>query len=181
MAFLQVITRTFLKRPGLLAEHEKSLAALSDPDWEQTLVVDDAGRGVAWANANLATVPATGEWVWVLDDDDLCVKGDLVETLKRLGAERECGVIVMRATHVAYTILPHDNNWGVRPTLTDCGYSNFFIRGEAWNRHRAKFRELDCYAADHAFYAHVWDQGERFHWHDAIAAHYPVRSIGRPE
>lgn len=50
MSFLTVITRTY-KRPGLLARNQASLAAQTDPDFEQILLVDDAGRGVAWANA----------------------------------------------------------------------------------------------------------------------------------
>ena len=42
--FLEVITRTFGKRPTWLAENQASLAAQSCADWTQTLVIDDQGR-----------------------------------------------------------------------------------------------------------------------------------------
>ena len=181
MTYLQVITRTFGRRPSLLAQNCASLMALLDDDWEQTLVIDEIGRGIEWANANLSTVPAGGEWVWILDDDDLCVMPNLIGVIKGLDAPSEYGVIAMRATHVQFGILPHDQNWGQRPVLGDCGFSNFFCRGQIWDQYRSKFADLAIYAADHAFYSYLWDQGVPFLWHDAVAAHYPRRSMGASE
>lgn len=181
MAFLQVVTRTFLERPAALRRNQASLAALLDPDWEQALLIDDVGRGVSWANTNLATVRATGDWVWVLDDDDECALPGLVGALKVIAVERECGVVVMRAAHGAFGILPHDEHWKQRPVLNDCGWSNFFVRQAVWEQHRPVLAEFAFYAADHAYAAHLWDQGVRFHWHDAVAMRYPQANKGRGE
>lgn len=178
MAFLQIVTRTFGRRPTLLARNQSSLAALRDPDWEQTLVVDEIGRGVNWANTNLANVPASSEYVWVLDDDDMCALPSLLSTLKRLRAAQ---VIVMRTQHALFGVLPHNAHWGGRPVLGDCGWSNYFVRSDVWNAHRAVLANMACYEADHVFAAHLWDQGVGFVWHDAIAAIYPQASRGAAE
>ncbi len=178
MAFLQVITRTFGQRPRMLARNQASLASLSDPDWEQTLVVDDVGRGINWANANLAEIPATGEYVWVLDDDDVCALPELVATLKAL---RGPAVIVMRAEHAFFGPLPHDSNWGQAPVLGDCGWSNFFVRGDVWEAQRPYLRQCDVYEGDYRWAAHLWGCCPDWAWHKVMAARYPQASRGAAE
>lgn len=178
MAFLQVITRTFGARPTLLARNRASLAALDDSDWEQSLVVDTVGRGVAWANTNLATVKATGEYVWVLDDDDVCANPALIGTLK---AHRGAPVIVCRATHARFGVLPHDAHWGGPPVPADFGWSNLFVRSDVWEAHRQFLAQCDVYEADYLFAAHLWAEAAPWQWCDVVAAHYPRVSAGAGE
>jgi len=54
----------------MLLRNRLSLESQSDKDYEQTLLIDAERKGVAWAVGNLSTVEATGEYVWILDDDD---------------------------------------------------------------------------------------------------------------
>jgi len=178
VAFLQVITRTFGRRPTLLARNQASLAALEDADWEQTLVVDEVGRGVAWANANLGTVPATGDYVWVLDDDDVCVAPGLLAHLK---AHSGASVIVCRATHVQFGVLPHDKHWERAPVLGDCGWSNLFVRGDVWEAHRGALAQCGVYEGDHRFATRLWAAALPWAWCDIVAAHYPRVSAGASE
>jgi hypothetical protein len=73
--FLEVLTRCY-RRPGLLAANQASLRAQTCADWTQTLLVDEEGRGIAWSYVNMAGYAPhlVGEYVWILDDDDLCVR-----------------------------------------------------------------------------------------------------------
>ena len=83
-AFLQIITRVY-RRPKMLMANIKSLEAQSDPDWEQTMIVDGEGRGVGDAQAALANFSpyVSGQYIWILDDDDLCVRPNLVMEVKK--------------------------------------------------------------------------------------------------
>ena len=177
--FLQVITRTFGKRPAMLARNAESLAAQTDPDFSHTIVMDDQARGCEWANRNLATVPATCEYVWVLDDDDLCCRPGLVAELKEIVRKEQPEVIMLRAYHGEFGTLPSDANWQKEPVLCNVGWSNAVIRADVWNRHREQI--TDVYAADYYFLVYLWHVALRWYWHDVTAAYYPQRSIGAAE
>lgn len=180
--FLEIITRTFGRRPGMLARNQASLIRQTDPDWQQTLVVDDVGRGCAWANANLATVAAIGDYVWVLDDDDVCLRDTLVAELKHKALVcADPYVIMLRAQHADFGILPHEENWQERPVLADIGFSNFVVRGDIWNLYRADFAKMAVYEADFCFVDLLWRQSFPFVWLDVVGASYPQRSLGASE
>jgi hypothetical protein len=111
--FLSVVTRTQGRRPGPLAEALASLAAQTDPDLELLLIAHRVGAAArASLRALLDTLPepsrararlidldhgnrttplnvgfglATGEYVAILDDDDLALPG-WVATFRRLAA-----------------------------------------------------------------------------------------------
>jgi len=178
VTFLQVVTRTFGQRAPLLARNQASLAQLEDDDWLQTVVRDSVGRGVDWANANLATVPASGEYVWVLDDDDVCASTTLIGALKNL---RGVPVIVCRATHARFGVLPHDAHWGGPPVLGDCSWSNYFVRSDVWEAHRGYLTECAVYEGDYRFAAHLWGSVGPFAPCDVVAAHYPRVGRGAPQ
>lgn len=181
MAYLQVITRTFGKRPAMLKRNRESLEQLTSQDWEQTIVIDAEGRGVEWANANLATVEATGTYVWVLDDDDVCVLPELVDELKAIAYISPAPVVVMWAFHEKFGMLPDAGTWEKAPTLGKCGFSNFFVRGDVWDAERQAFKGFACYSGDYEFANHLWKRGYKFYFHDALAAHYPQQSNGATE
>ena len=83
MSFLDIVTRTY-KRPSMLAANVRSLQTQTDQDFTQAVLRDAVGMGIAAANAQLAHYTPTGRYVWVLDDDDICVYPSLVEDLKFL-------------------------------------------------------------------------------------------------
>jgi glycosyltransferase involved in cell wall biosynthesis len=181
MAFLDVIVRTFGRRPVLLERNLASLAALEDTDWRRVLVVDDQARGCAWANRNLATVDVAGEYVWVLDDDDLCCRPSLLGELRTIAAaENWPDVIMVRAFHERFGLLPSDANWQQRPVRGNVGWSCFIVRASVWHVHRQAI--VERYDADFWWIDHLWQQpGLRWYWHDVTAAWYPQQSIGAPE
>lgn len=179
MAFLQVITRTFGKRPGLLKRNVESLANLSDPDYEQTIVLDDQARGCPWANRNLATVSATGEYVWVLDDDDLCCRPSLITELKQIVRKEQPEIIMLRAYHGNFGTLPSDGNWQRMPVLGNVGWSNAVVRADVWDRHKEQI--VERYEADYYFWVYLWNVALRWYWHDVTAAYYPQQHNGAGE
>lgn len=186
MAFLEVITRTFGERPGMLQRNLDSLAALSDPDWQRTVILDDARRGVAWAVGNLRNVEATGEWVWVLDDDDRCMDRGLVGLVKKLArsetgqSERTPDVVMVRCYHARFGMLPSTANWQREPVRGNIGTSNYIVRREVWNATRDLWREL--YDGDYWYIKALWERRDlRFAWLPTMAAFYPQQSLGAAE
>lgn len=182
MALLEVVTRTFLQRPNLLARNLESLTLQTDSDWSRTLVVDAQARGCAWACANLATVEAVGDYVWVLDDDDLCCRNTLVAELRSILDQETLApdVIMVRAYHGKFGTLPSDATWLREPVCGKVGTSCYIIRRDVWNATHHLWREV--YEADFWYIYDLWHMpGLRWYWHDHTAAYYPQQSIGAPD
>jgi glycosyltransferase involved in cell wall biosynthesis len=167
--FLQVLTRTFGKRETMLARNHRSLLAQTDGDWFQTLIRDPGQRGAAWANGNLATVEAHGEWVWILDDDDECIDPEFVAGLKWCVEGDDADVVMVRMDHgPELGILPEDERWRQAPEHGHVGCSAFVVRRDVWNRFRHTWQAL--YHGDYLFVRGLWDAGLRFGWWDVVAS-----------
>ncbi len=174
--FLEVLTRTMPQRATLLQRCNESLLLLTDTDWTQRVIVDDQGRGVAWANRNLGTIEAVGEWVWVLDDDDLCSNADLIGLLRGVVAAEQPEVIMLRSYHGVHGLLPPMELWGQRPILTKIGPSCVVVRGDIWNLHRGAWPA--SYAGDFWFINALWEASRRFAWLPVVAAYQPTQNYG---
>lgn len=182
MRFLEVVTRTY-RRPVGLARNQASLAAQSDPDWAQTLLVDDEGIGVEAANARLADVEPVGSYVWVLDDDDYCVRNDLVERLKSIveAMLTAPAAVVVRMDHGELGVLPDvDRWWGMVPPEGGIGCSALIVRADVWRQYREWWR-TGRYAADYDFVSAVLRDETHVVWLDWVASAVSRRSVGRPE
>lgn len=179
MSFLTVITRTY-KRPGLLARNQASLAAQTDPDFEQILLVDDAGRGVAWANAQLRDVAGqiSGEYVLVLDDDDRVAADDLIARLKIAAAERP-GVIMTRMDHGPRGILPEPEYAGQLPPRAHVGCSAPIVRADIWRACAPAWGA--AYDGDYDFVAALFATGTPVVWLPVIATAVQQIGLGQPE
>ena len=179
--FLEIITRHLTTRPIMLTQQQASLAILTDSDWMQTLLIDDIGRGVPWANANLAICAPrlAGDYIWILDDDDLCIYPPLVNDLKAIVAKRDPDVVFVRMDHGADGILPDDENWGHAPVYGHIGTSAFIVRRSIWQAHACAW--VAVRESDYTFIAHVWAAGPRVYWHDVIASRIQRCSEGRPD
>ena len=182
MPFLEIVTRTCGTRPGMLERNQDSLKRLADPDWTQTLVVDDQQRGVAWAVGNLRNVEATGEWVWVLDDDDVCVDVGLIGELRAAVAlcANPPDVVMVKALHSKYGMLPSSGNWMRAPVCGNIGTSCYIVRRDVWNATHDAW--VEKYAGDFEYIRHLWETpGLVFRWLDTVAAWYPQQSLGAGE
>ena len=181
MAFLEVLTRCY-KRPAMLAVNRASLAAQTDGDYVQTLLVDDVGRGIAWSHENMGAYAAqlTGAYVWVLDDDDTCICPTLVADLKAIARRYMPDVIMLRMDHGAGRVLP-DARWGMSPIYGQIGVSAYVVRRQVW-QHHAHAWTPGWYGSDFSFIDSIWRAGRwQFYWHDCIASAVQQQSFGKAE
>lgn len=179
--FLEILTRCF-RRPTLLAVNQASLDALTDDDWQQTLLVDERGRGIAWTHRFFAEYAPQldGEYIWILDDDDQCIYPDLVHDLKAIVQAHDPDVIMLRMNHGPRGILPPDNLWRVRPRCGLVGCSAYVVRRSVWQAHASAWWS-GRYTSDYDFINAVWKGGASFHWHDVIASAVQQIGLGQPE
>lgn len=179
--FLEILTRHYVRRPNLVRRNQDSLARQTCDDWQQTLLIDDVGRGVAWANRNLAAYASRleGEYIWILDDDDVCACNTLVEDAMRIVAERDPDVIIVRGEWMDRGLVPDDEHWGRPPMFGKVGMSNFVIRRHVWQEH-AKALAVDV-GADYHFIRDVFAGDHNIYWHDVVMFCVPTPKFGAPE
>jgi len=181
MPFLEVLTRCY-QRPRMLAINRASLWAQTDPDWGQTLLVDDVGRGINWATENLAAYAPKliGTYVLILDDDDMLICPTLVADLKCLAAEFDPDVIMLRMDHGGGVVLPDDDTWGHGPVLGRIGCSAFVVRRAVWQAH-AGAMVPGQYHSDFLLIEAIWRDDPRVYWHNVVASRVMKQSFGQPE
>ena len=181
MAFLEVVTRCY-KRPKMLAHNQASLQVQTSSDWTQFLIVDEVGRGVGRSYQEMArrADELTGDYIWILDDDDMCVRSTLVYELSQIAAVHDPDVIMLRMNHLERGILPHAH-WGKMPVVGDIGCSAYVIRRDVWVQYAVEF-ERGEYANDYYFIASIFNNLDvAVFWHDVIASQVQRISLGKPE
>jgi hypothetical protein len=190
MAFLQVLTRCY-RRPRMLWSNIKSLEALTrsaqggpqtDSDWQQTFLIDGEGRGVGAAQAALANFApyVTGEYIWLLDDDDKCIRPSLVEEVKAIVSEHWPGVVMVRMDHGNGRILPDKFHWQGPPRLSYIGCSAYIVKRQLWQRFAPVFAGAE-YTSDFSFIEAVYGSDPDIYWHDVVASAVQKVSLGLPE
>ena len=179
--FLEILTRCY-KRPRMFAINQTSLWAQTDPDWVQTLLVDDVGRGIAWATENMAAYAPklVGDYILILDDDDMLICPTLVADLKCLAAEFDPDVIMLRMDHGGGVVLPDDDTWGQPPVLGRIGCSAFVVRRAVWAAH-AGAMVPGQYHSDFLFIESIWHADVKVYWHNCVASRIMRQSFGQPE
>ena len=179
-AFLEVVTRTFVgRRPDLLLRCHRSLLELEDDAWTHTVLVDPAPFGVGAANGKLASFEAQGDWVWVLDDDDVCCHPGLVGALLWLAETRCPDAVIVKGRWVERDIvLPQPAVWGKRPAEGQIGAPCVITRRDVWNEHRHNWGER--YAGDFDFIDGLFDAGLEIAWLDMVVVEVSAANNGRP-
>lgn len=180
--FLEIITRC-CKRPGMLAKNTAALVKQTCKDFEQTFLVDVIGRGKVWAEDNLrASVQHfRGEYIWLLDDDDLCTRDSLVLELKGIAAAHKPDVVVVRMDHGPLGVLPPDELWRQRPQAGRIGGSSVIVRKEVWRAHGQNWKEGTNHADFEFIDSLFGDSSLSIYWHDVLASAVQRISFGDPE
>jgi hypothetical protein len=179
MAFLQVLTRVY-RRPRMLWSNIRSVEAQTDPDWQQTFLLDGEGRGVGAAQAALANFApyVSGEYIWVLDDDDKCFRPRLVQEVKAIAAEHHPNVIMVRMDH-RRRMLPDDSHWQREPQLSYIGCSAYIVRRSVWQRFAPAFGQAE-YNSDFDFINAIFGADPDVYWYDVIASQVQWIEDGTP-
>lgn len=191
MPFLEVLTRVY-KRPQMLAINVESLRHQTDDDWTQTYLVDNVGRGINWSHENMAAYAPrlVGEWVWIVDDDDMCTCPTLVADLKRIVAEHDPDVIMLKMDH-GRAVLPDAETWGDGPVCGHIGCSAYVVKRELWQEH-AGAMVPGWYGSDFSLINSIfgnnpamglapWIKQPRIYWHDCVASRVQQQSFGQAE
>lgn len=175
--FLSVITRCY-KRPNMQAKNVASLEGQADPDYEQLFIVDERGHGIGWANRSLAIAGPVGEYVMVLDDDDMLVNDCAITWLKEATINAPA-LVIFKADHKELGILPSKAVWSKRPLKGQIGSISFISRRDIWDRHIAAFGVDE--GGDYAYLYAVWQEKPSVFWLDEVLAGVQQISRGRPE
>lgn len=179
--FLEIVTRC-CKRPEMLKRNQASLHAQTCADWKQTLLVDSKGFGIAWASENLGMYAPHlgGEYIWLLDDDDECIRPTLVAELREIGRGPNPDVIMVRMDHGPLGVLPGPADWGQGVSLGGVGSSAYVVRRDVWVQCAGAWLPGE-YASDYNFIAAIFAAGPAVYWHDVVASRVQRISIGRTE
>lgn len=178
MALLEVVTRCN-RRPKMLAQNVASLDAQLCGDWVQTLLTGAAGKGMAAAQAQLAEFCPYGQYVLLLDDDDVLVDRRLVLDLQRIVVtRRQPPAVIVRMDHGPLGVLPDDAQWMQEPQQGRIGCSAIITRADVWMKHRGAWASAR-YESDFDYIHSVWEEhGDRIVWHDTVASRVQRRSMG---
>lgn len=174
---LEIVTRHMPTRADMLRRNEQSLAALSSKRWVHTILTDMARRGVAWANAQLQTFEPMGDYVWVLDDDDVCILPTLVDDLEEITSTFRPGVVVVQMDHGAgLGILPRREKFNTELSEGEIGCSGFITRRDVWMEHRHAWSER--YAGDFDFFHSIQSAAVDMYWWGVVASKVSKRNMG---
>lgn len=137
--FLTVVTRCF-KRPLLLQANIKSLKAQTDRDYEQVFIVDRVGKGLAAADKVLNEYKElnNGQYVLVLDDDDMILEPTFIATIKKIAKSKNPDVMIWRGRFgkgYLTDLPPKDTNWGKTIVRAKIGSFNYAIKNELYKQY----------------------------------------------
>jgi hypothetical protein len=166
----------------MLAANVASLQAQTCPDWKQTLLVDDAGRGIGWASENMARYAPrlVGDYIWILDDDDLCLFAGFVEGLRTIAEQRTPDIVMVKMDHGEVGILPPAMLWGQRPVMGAIGVSAYVARRELWQK-CARALIPGKYTSDFELINAMWRRARTIYWWNVVASQVQMIGHGRPE
>lgn len=176
--FLEIITRAY-RRPEMLAVNQATLDFQTDSDWQQTIIRDPVGVGVAQVNARMRDFEPEGQYVWILDDDDMCIRDTFVAELKQIVETHQPDVIMVKMDHLHRGILPDDDVWGGKPVKGRIGCSAYVVKNETWRNNRKAW--WHDYSADYDFINAIFNSGANIYWYGVIASKCQRISMGAPE
>jgi hypothetical protein len=135
---------------------------------------------VPWAGAQLAEYSPQCPYVWILDDDDICIHPPLIAELKQITAQHDPDVIMLKMDHGPRGILPDGDYWGRTPAIAHVGCSAYVVHRAIWLVHQEAWRQ-GGYSADYSFIGSVFSREPRAYWHDVIASRVQQIGLGMPE
>jgi len=172
VAFLSIITRTY-NRPEALQQCKRSVLGQADLDLEHIILRDTVGVGVAEAHRLFLNAQPRGEYVMILDDDDLIASPWFVSDLKAAARAYDPDVIVFKMHNAEFGILPDQFVWQQQPIHGHISGCNVAVRLHVWDACVWAIATDGeggdpVYHSDLIYLQEVWRYTQRIHWMDKI-------------
>jgi hypothetical protein len=182
-SLLTIITRHWPGgRPESFKRMMATVEAQTDPDFDHQFEYDHEGRGLKWADANMAEVipRLTGRYIWVVDDDDL-LEPDAVEVVKKaLIANDYPDVLVVKGEHGRYGILPRDDVWqSGKPVWGGISGQDVIVKREL--AHQFAYGWAHPPIGDVAYIERIWATYPRIVWYSRLVVRQQRNGLGRAE
>jgi len=136
--FITIVTRCY-KRPNALRNNIVSVKTQTDADYEQVFIIDKKGKGLAAADMslNLFKEMNCGDYIMVLDDDDMIVDKQFIQKLKHIKKEKNPDVIIWKGMFNSETHIlpPTDKFWGIRPMKCAIGSFNYCVSYKLYTKY----------------------------------------------
>jgi len=177
---LTIVTRCY-NRPLAFKRCLRSIERQTSENFEHVLIIDEIGRGIRWANKQIAEVGSetSGHYIYILDDDDFLLNENFVSDFTSLINKK---LITPQLVIVKGWILEKEVpvRWERPPKRGQIGAPNFIVR-------RDLFKKFSKYwgvsrAGDWNFIRNVMNviPVDDFFWWDKFVF-YADPSVGKSE
>lgn len=176
--FLTLYTPTY-KRPRLLERCVESVCVQTCKDFEQIIVRDEVGIGIAGMFREIGEHlrEMHGKYVYILQDDDVLSDPEAVGELKAFAVENKYPQVIMVRNVKRGRLLP--TYWKQAPQLGHVDLGSYVVRKDIFVKNVYRFGPR--YEGDFDFISELWNQGYGFAWHDRLFATAQALGLGRPE
>jgi len=168
--FLSIVTRHHPKRPEMFKKCLSSVDMQKDKDFEHIILLDKIGIGIAKANQMFYKYRkrVVGEYVFMLDDDDVFVTDTFVGDIKRIAKENNNPDIIFVRMLINDSVLPSEVVWE-KDHLTKChiGTSCFVMRNNLWQENIHNFASIPT-TGDFHFINSVFQKKPTMYWQDKL-------------
>ena len=165
LMFLSIVTRT-CRRPKALAKCKRFVKAQDCQDYEHIIIVDEIGRGAPWANRMLAKrdwSDLNGDYVYILDDDNLLLKGAITAMQNGAGQHDLLICKINRLKRVQRSF-PEDEYWEMPPVYRHIDIGCVVLRIDLF-LHSVKYFTAR-YEGDYDFISEAYRSAKSVNWVD---------------
>jgi len=188
MTFLTIVTGTY-RRPKMLAKCIESVEAQTDPDWEHIFLDGEEGGGIHGFHTRLGKYQDrySGEYIYVLPDDDMLIDPEFVAGLKAICEAHNPDVVMVKADKLELGIMPSDVCWELLPIYGQIDLLNYVVRAPLWKAFSSSFTKKDhpyydgAWAGDFSFIRDVFQCNVQAVWWNRLVAASQRISRGAPE
>jgi len=164
-----------------------SVKAQTCDDYTQLLLQDDKtedGYGVGEANKALHSAsPLDGQYIMVLDDDDLIAYDDFVADFKEFIRKDKPDIVMFRGRVGALGLVPSDKLWQRPPRRGRIGSFCFAVKRKLWKKYITAWGGSDGFRlmGDYTFINKCYNNATTIYWMDRLVAITQRISKGRGE
>ena len=141
--FLSIVTRNHLDRVESLSRCKESVNKLKDKDFSHVIIRDYDCLGIPHANKLLYKYRhlVTGKYVFILDDDDVLISGDLVDDIKEISEALNDPEIIFIRMILGDIPYPTSKVWEKDKLIPNhIGSSCFIMLNSLWQKNIEHFQ-----------------------------------------